>query len=48
LTYGEFTAHKRTIEEQAEKLGITLQQINKIAENYQVFGYEVDNDIRDN
>lgn len=40
MTYGEFDAMKRTIEFQAlNKLGMTIQQINDIAERYQIYGY---------
>lgn len=40
MTWGEFTAYKRTLENQAEKVGATLKDMNEYAEQYQVFGYE--------
>lgn len=41
MTYGEFIAYKRTIEFQAiNKLSVSVAEINKIAEEYQVYGYE--------
>lgn len=41
MTYGEFIAYKNTIMSQARKLNIDLKTVNKIAEDYQIFGYEV-------
>ncbi len=40
MLYGEFIAYKSTIEKKARELNIDLKTINKIAEDYQVFGYE--------
>lgn len=38
MSWDEFNAYKRTLEDQATKLGISLKTINATAENYQVFG----------
>lgn len=40
ISYGEFIAYKNTVESQAKKLNIDLKTINKLAEDYQIFGYE--------
>lgn len=38
MTYGEFHAFQRTIEIQAEKLGVSRETLNTFAENYQTYG----------
>jgi hypothetical protein len=38
MAWGEFSAFKRTIEDQAIKAGSNLRELNEYAENYQVFG----------
>jgi len=40
LSWGEFNAYKRTIENKANELGIDLKTVNEIASEHQVFGYE--------
>ncbi len=40
MTYGEFTAYKRTLESQAVKVGSSVKALNDYAEQYQVYGYE--------
>lgn len=40
MSFGEFTAYKRTIEVKANEVGVSLAQINKIAEDYQIYGYD--------
>ncbi len=37
MTWGEFNGYKRTIENQATKINVSLRDINNIAENYQLF-----------
>ena len=43
MPWGDFIAYKRTLEAQAVKVGTTIAEMNKYAEQYQVFGYEVNN-----
>lgn len=43
MTWGEFCAYKRTLESQCVKVGSTIKDLNAYAENYQVFGYETEN-----
>jgi len=38
MTWGEFNAFKRTIENKAKDLNISLDRTNEYAENYQIFG----------
>lgn len=38
MTYGEFIAYRRTLEDQATNIGVSLQTINEYATNYQIFG----------
>lgn len=40
MTWGEFNAYRRTLENQAIKVGSTVKALNEYAEHYQVFGYE--------
>lgn len=35
MTYGEFLAYRRTLEEQARKLGVSITQLNNYAVMYQ-------------
>lgn len=39
MTWGEFVAFQRTIENQALKLGISLKELNSIATDYQQLGF---------
>jgi len=39
MSYGEFSAYKSAIERKSRELGIDYQEINRIAEQYQVYGY---------
>lgn len=38
MTYGAFEAYKRTLESQGVKVGVSIRDLNAIAEKYQVFG----------
>lgn len=38
MSWGAFVAYQRTLETQSVKLGISLKELNSIAENYQVYG----------
>jgi hypothetical protein len=38
MTYGEFQAYKRTLEDQCKAIGSSLKDMNEYAENYQIFG----------
>lgn len=40
MQWGEFIAYKRTLENQAVIVGITVKELNQYAEQFQVFGYE--------
>ncbi len=42
MPWGTFSAYKRVLESQSEKLGISYKKLNNIAENYQVFGVLAD------
>lgn len=38
MTWGEFTAFQRTIENQALKIGVSLEKLNSMATDYQQLG----------
>lgn len=39
MTYGEFIAYRRTLSGKLESLGVSFNDMNTMAEEYQVFGY---------
>lgn len=39
MTWGEYTAYKRTLEDQAVKVGSSIRDLNIYAVEYQTFGY---------
>lgn len=38
MTFGEFQAYKRTLEEKCNNIHVNLNEMNQYAENYQVYG----------